>query len=314
MVRGPAVNAAEMTLQPRRKWNRHRFLNRVGIPWLMLLPMLVLHTLVVVIPAVSSLYYSLTEWSGINTPKFIGLENYRKILTTDPQVGPAFSHNVVWLLFFLTVPFIMALFAASLLAQVKRLGMVYRTLLFIPYILPSVVTASVWRNLLSARLGIPSQLAQLTGIEALAIAPLGRTSTVLLTIALIDNWRSWGFLMILFLTAMQSIPPDLYDAAKIDGANRWQEFRYVTLPGIRPVVVFMLMISAIGAFLAFDYVWILTQGGPAGASDLMATVLYRNAFARFEAGYAAAQGLLLTVMSGAVVVVFLVLRRRGWEV
>ena len=133
-------------------------------------------------------------------------------------------------------------------------------------------------------------------------------------VPLVDNWHWWGFLMILFLTAMQSIPIELYDAAKIDGANRWQEFRYVTVPGIRPVILFMLMMSAIWAFLAFDYVWILTQGGPAGASDLMATVLYRNAFARFEAGYAAAQGLLLSALAGVIVVFFLYLRRRGWEI
>ena len=299
--------------QSKPKWNRHRFLTKVGIPWLMLLPILLLHGLVIVIPALSSVYYSLTDWSGINEPVFIGLANYEKIFTTDPQVGSAFQHNIIWLAFFLTVPFALALFAASLLAQVKRIGLLYRTLLFIPFILPSVVTASIWRNLLSPRQGIPAQIANLTGIESFNVALLGQSSTSLLTIAFIDNWHWWGFLMVLFLTAMQSIAVELYDAAKIDGANRWQEFRYVTLPGIRPVVIFMLMMSAIWAFLAFDYVWILTQGGPAGSSDLMATVLYRNAFNRFEAGYAAAQGLLLSGLAGLIVLFFLFLRRLGWD-
>lgn len=305
--------ATEIKFKSKPKWNGYTILNKIAIPWLLLLPVLILHALVIVIPAISSVYYSLTDWSGIKEPVFVGLDNYVKIFTADPQVWTAFQHNVVWLIFFLTVPFILALFAASLLAQVKKGGLFYRTLLFIPFILPSVVTASIWRNLLNPRLGIPAQLAQITGNEAFSVALLGKSSTSLLTIAFIDNWHWWGFLMVLFLTAMQSIAVELYDAAKIDGANRWQEFRYVTLPGIRPVVMFMLMMSAIWAFLAFDYVWILTQGGPAGSSDLMATIVYRNAFARFEAGYASAQGLLLSLLAGGIVIFFLFLRRRGWE-
>ena len=314
MAQHPAIQPHEIIPVSQSRWNRYQFFSKMALPWLLMLPILILHAIVVALPAISSIYFSLTDWSGINQPVFIGLENYRKIFTEDPQVGSAFAHNIIWLAFFLTIPFILALFAASLLAQIKRGGMIYRTLLFIPFILPSVVTTAIWRNLLSPRLGIPSQLALITGNDIFDVALLGRSSTVLLTIAFIDNWHWWGFLMILFLTAMQSIPVVLYDAAKIDGANRWQEFRYVTLPGIRPVILFMLMMSAIWAFLAFDYVWILTQGGPAGASDLMATVLYRNAFARFEAGYAAAQGLLLSALAGVIVLFFLYLRRRGWEI
>ena len=100
--------------------------------------------------------------------------------------------------------------------------------------------------------------------------------------------------MVLFLAAMQNIPPDLYDAAKIDGANRWHEFRHVTVPGIRPTLVFMFMMVGIWSFLAFEYVWILTQGGPAGSSEMLAVFVYKQAFNRFEAGYAAAIGLTLS--------------------
>jgi raffinose/stachyose/melibiose transport system permease protein len=120
--------------------------------------------------------------------------------------------------------------------------------------------------------------------------------------------------MILFLTAMQNIPLDLYDAAKIDGANRWQEFLNVTLPGIRPTVMFMLMMTAIWSFLGFDYVWILTAGGPGGSSELVATYLYKQAFQRFEAGYAAAIGITISAIAGLIATLFAVLRQRGWEV
>ncbi len=310
---------SESTLTPNitpfvhRKITRRRFMKRIGTPWIFLFPILLVHLLVIGIPAVSSIYFSFTEWSGISEPVFVGLDNYKKLIFDDIQVRTGFRNNLIWLVIFVTVPFALALFASSLLAQVKKGNLAYRTVLFIPYILPSVVTASIWRHLLNPRVGFPALLQEI-GVVEKSFALLGRSSTALFSIAFIDTWHFWGFLMVLFLTAMQSIEPVLYDAAKIDGANAWQEFRHVTLPGIRPVVLFMFMMVAIWSFLVFDYIWILTQGGPAGSSDVMATVLYRNAFGRFEAGYAAAQGLTLSFVAGLIVVVFVFLRRRGWEI
>ena len=128
--------------------------------------------------------------------------------------------------------------------------MIYRTVLFLPYVIPSVVLASIWRYLYSPRFGIGAQLENI-GIEGLNIAFLGRPDTALMSIAFVDNWHFWGFLMVLFLTAMQSIPTDLYDAAKVDGANRWQEIIHVTIPGIRPTIAFMMMMTMIWSFLVF---------------------------------------------------------------
>ena len=166
---------------------------------------------------------------------------------------------------------------------------------------------------MSPRQGVGAQLAA-WGIPGLDRAFLGETESALLTIAFIDNWHFWGFLMVLFLSAMQNIAPELYDAAKIDGANRRQEFWYVTIPGILPTIAFMLLMVGIWSFLVFDYVWLLTQGGPAGASEVMATYLYKQAFNRFEAGYASAIGLSMSLFAGVIISVFLFLRRRGWEI
>ncbi len=293
--------------------SRHRLFSNVIIPWLFILPILVIHIFVVALPALSGVYYSLSEWSGIGEAKFIGLENFRRLFFEDEAFRRALGNNVVWLLFFLTVPFALALLASSLLSRIRSGGMIYRSLLFIPYLLPSVVTAMIWRNLMNPRMGLGAQLANI-GIPGLDVALLGRTDTALLSIAFIDNWHYWGFLMVLFLTAMQAIPMELYDAAKIDGANRWQEFRFVTLPGIRPVVLFMLMMTAIWSFLVFEYIWILTQGGPAGSSEVLGTLVYKNAFNRFEAGYGAAQGVTISMFAGMIILSFVYLRRRGWEI
>jgi raffinose/stachyose/melibiose transport system permease protein len=120
--------------------------------------------------------------------------------------------------------------------------------------------------------------------------------------------------MVLFLAAMQNIPPDLYEAAKLDGANRWEEFRDVTIPGIRPTLIFMLLMTSIWSFLTFDSIWILTQGGPAGASEVLSVLVQKHAFQRFEAGYASAIGLTMSVFVGIVISIFIVLRKRGWEI
>ena len=293
---------------------RRKFLRNVLIPWLFILPLLSIHVFVVAIPAVQGIYMSLTDWSGVGrNVEFIGLANYYELFFEDETFGKSLVNNFQWMAFFLTVPFVLALFCATMLAQIKRGGMVYRTVLFVPYVLASVATTAIWRNLLSPQRGIGAALANM-GIEGFDIAWLGRSETALMSIAFIDNWHFWGFLMILFLAAMQAIPPVLYDAAKIDGANRWQEFRHVTLPGIRPIVLFMFMMVAIWSFLAFDYIWLLTQGGPAGSSEVIATQLYKNAFLRFEGGYGAAQGVVISIFAGFIIMIFVTLRRRGWDI
>jgi len=298
--------------QTARRRRSARFRKR-WLPWLFIAPYLALHLIVVAGPSLSAVYYSMTDWSGIGAAKFVGLQNFQDLFFADDTFWAALSHNLLWMIFFMTIPFLMALVAASLLSLIRRAGMAYRTLLFIPYIVPSVITASIWRNLLSPTRGIGAQLAN-WGMPGLDIAFLGKSKTVLWAIAFVDNWHFWGFLMVLFLAAMQGISPSLYDAAKIDGANRWQEFLHVTIPGIRPTVVFMLLMVAIWSFLSFDYIWILTQGGPAGSSEVLATFLYKQAFNRFEAGYAAAIGLTISLIAGLIIGAFVILRRRGWEI
>lgn len=297
----------------RKRSRRKQFFSKNIVPWLFIAPILLLHLVVVIGPSLAAFYYSLTDWSGIGTAEFVGFENFQELIFEDQNYRAALQHNISWLLFFLTVPFTMALVAAAVLAQIKRGSMAFRTIMFIPYILPSVIIVSIWRNLLSPRMGVGAQLAT-WGIPGFDRAFLGETSTALLTIAFIDNWHFWGFLMVLFLAAMQNIPPELYDAAKIDGANRRQEFRHITVPGILPTLSFMLLMTGIWSFLVFDYVWLLTQGGPAGASEVMATYLYKQAFNRFEAGYASAIGLSMSLFAGVIISVFIFLRRRGWEI
>src|SRR5690606_31560408 len=217
-------------------WRKRAFFRKKVVPWLFVLPILTINVVVALGPALSAGYYALTDWTGIVSANFIGLDNFRRIITEDSSYRGAFVNILLWLCMFLTVPIAMALVGASVLAPVRRGALFFRMTLFVPYVLPSVIVANLWRSLLDPDRGIIGWLND-RGVPGTDIALLGRQSTVLPTIAFIDNWHWWGFLMVLFLAAMQNIPPDLYEAARLDGANRWNEFRDVTLPGIRPVLV-----------------------------------------------------------------------------
>jgi raffinose/stachyose/melibiose transport system permease protein len=302
----------EGAIATRQADKRRAFFRRKVVPWLFVLPILLINILVVAAPALSSVYFSMTKWSGIGSAEWVGLSNYQTLFS-DPGFHHAFMNNVLWLGMFLTIPIAMALIAASLLAPIRRGAIVFRLSLFIPYVLPSVVSAALWRTLLSPDRGIPAFLTDM-GIPGFNKAFLGDSRTALPTIGFVDNWHWWGFLMVLFLASMQNIPPDLYESARLDGANRWQEFRDVTLPGIRPTIVFMILMTTIWSFLTFDYIWILTQGGPARSTEVLAVLVYKEAFRNFNAGYAAAIGLTLSFFVGLVIAGFQILRRRGWEI
>lgn len=308
-----SVSSTHVRRHTQVTWRKRAFFRKKILPWLFVAPILLINIGVVLGPAVSAAYYSLTDWSGIGGANFIGLDNFRQLFLDDTSFRSAFVNNLFWLGLFLTVPIAMALLGASVLAPIRRGALFFRMTLFIPYALPSVIVANLWRSLLDPDRGIVGWLNE-RGVPGTDLALLGRQETVLPTIAFIDNWHWWGFLMVLFLAGMQNIPRDLYEAARLDGANRWQEFRDVTIPGIRPVLVFMVLMTGIWSFLTFDYIWILTQGGPAGASEVLSILVYKNAFQLFQAGYASAIGLTMSFFVGIIISIFIILRRRGWEI
>jgi raffinose/stachyose/melibiose transport system permease protein len=283
------------------------------IAWLFMLPLVAINLLVILGPSIASVYYSLTDWDGLGAAKFIGLQNYQRMLG-DSEFQQALLHNIIWTVIFLTVPIAMGLLGAFLLSQITRFQMFFRVVYFIPYMVASVVNASIWQDLLNPDRGIGGALAKI-GIPFLKdIYFFGDQRYALGAVAFVDNWHFWGFLVVLFLAAMQAVDTTLYEAARIDGANRWQQFYNVTLPGIRPTLVFMVLMILIWSLVVFDYIFIITQGGPGGATEVVSTLLYKNAFSRNDAGYAAAMGLSMTFISAIVVGGYFYLRRKGWDI
>jgi len=281
--------------------------------WLFMVPLIAVNVLVILGPSLATIYYSFTDWSGIGSAEFVGLENYTELLS-DGDFWIAMWHNLIWTILFLTVPIAMGLLGAFLLSQITRFQIFFRIAYFIPYVVASVVNAAIWQNILDPSRGIGSALASV-GIPFLnGVSFFGSQTLALPSVAFVNIWAWWGFIVLLFLTALQSVDYDLYEAARMDGAGRWQQFLNVTLPGIRPTFVFVVLLTIINSLLVFDYVYIITRGGPAGASEVVGTLMWKQAFERFEAGYAAAMGLGLSFVSGIIVLIFVFLRRRGWEV
>ncbi|MET9245517.1 carbohydrate ABC transporter permease [Nonomuraea sp. NPDC051941] len=282
--------------------------------WLFIAPLLLVNLLVVAGPGLMSVYYSFTDWDGLDEAHFVGLANYATLFGS-PDFRGALLHNLLWTAFFLVVPMSMGLLGAFLLSRIKRGQLLFRLLYFIPYVIATVVSAAIWRQILSPTSGLAPALGSL-GLPWLNdVNFLGDGRIALGAVAFINNWQWWGFLVVIFLAAMQSIEPSLYEAARMDGAGSWREFWHITLPSIRPTFMFLSLMTVIWSFLVFDYIYILTQGGPAGSTDVLSTVMYRAAFSEQQAGYASAIGVILALISAVTVGGYLYLRRRlRWEI
>ena len=295
----------------RRRPSLERSRARFGV--VLLLPFLLLNVVVVALPSLATGYLSFTDWTGVGTVDWTGLANYRRLLG-DGEFGSALVHNLIWTAILLTVPVTLALGGAAILARLRRGRLVLRLLFFLPYTVATVVTSSVWQDLLDPGHGLGPQLAGIGIGWPGDAALLGSGDTALPSVAMINVWALWGFLLVIFLSAMQGVDEQLYEAARIDGANALRQFWHVTIPGILPTFVFVVLISVVWSLLAFDYVWIITHGGPAGATELVSTLLYRQAFERFEVGYAASMGMSLTLVCGLVTAGFVALKKKGWTV
>jgi raffinose/stachyose/melibiose transport system permease protein len=281
--------------------------------WGFVLPILLLHAFVILVPVGVGVFMSFTNWTGIGEPKVVGLDNYLRLLD-DENFRSAVLNNIKWLFFFWTVPFIFAILGTALLSQIKRGAFLFRLIYFIPYVLPSVVVGSLWKYLLHPDRGFPGFL-ETIGLPMPEGALLGQPETALFAVAFVDNWHYWGFLATLLLVAMQSVPKELYEAARIDGAGFFHQLVHVTIPGIRPTLAFMFMMTGIWSFLVFDYVWVMTGGGPAGSSEVLGTFIYRTAFRNFEVGYASAQGVVVALFALCILLIFALLRkRRAWDI
>lgn len=278
-------------------------------PYFYLLPGLLVFTIFLAVPVAGAVVLSLTAWNGVswNTAAFVGLDNYLTAFR-DQRFWAALWHNLLLIPYFVILPAILGLVPAAIVHQMKIRGAaIFQAGLFLPYIMPGVLIGVVWRWLLNPVFGPVNDV-----LERLGFTPptwLGDFRLALPTIGMIGAWAAYGFCYVVFVAGMQKIPADLYDAAKLDGANGWQEFLAVTLPGLRREIAVVLSVNLINALRAFDVIKATTDGGPGDRTSVLALYMINSAFGSNRAGYGMAIAVFLAVMT--LVLSLLVLRMFG---
>ena len=270
------------------------------------LPSLIGVIVFMIIPAINSLYLSFTQYNVLQPPTFIGVENYRA-MARDPLFWKSLSNTLYMVVVGVPPQLVTALIIALLLnVDVKGLAF-YRAVYFLPSIVPTVAASVLWMWILNPRLGILNAALDKIGI----VGPGWLTSTTWSkpSIILMLVWAC-GQTMIIYLAGLKGIPEHLYEAALIDGANKWASFRYVTLPMLTPTIFFTMVTALIGAFQIFTQAFITTGGGPVNSTLFYVYYLFNNAFSFFKMGYASA---LAWVLFGIIFVVTIIqfgLRKR----
>ncbi len=264
--------------------------------YLFILPGLMIYALFVLWPILSTARYSLYNWTGFSEPVFIGFDNYRE-LWRDDDFWLALQHNAFFVIFFSILPIMLALFLTSLMTRGRLRGMaIFRSGLFIPQVMSSVVIGIIWRWLFAYD-GPINEFLILIGLESWVRPWLGDFTYARYAVGSVGTWVQYGLCMVLFIAGAQSINEDLYDAARVAGANAWQEFRYVTLPGLSQQILVAFVLTFIAALRVFDLVFVLTRSGGPGKETIVTSILiYQQAFQRNRAGYASAMALVLSVI------------------
>jgi raffinose/stachyose/melibiose transport system permease protein len=286
----------QTTARPRRKKPRGGGL----AAWAFAVPALIVYFVFLVYPALQSLWFSLTNWDGLSpTYDIVGLANYAK-MPSDPVVVRAMLNNVIWTIVTITVPVIIGLLLAMALNSKVRAKPVLRLMFYMPAVLPLVAVASIWGWLYNPQYGAINAALRAIGLDSLAQPWLGQDSTALAAVMVPAIWLRVGFPMLLYLAALQGINTDMYEAATVDGATRWQQFWFITMPSLRPAHYIVLALSLIDSFKVFDLIYAMTYGGPGTATQVMGTWMYFNVFQYYQAGYGTAIAVVITVVAIAV--------------
>lgn len=259
---------------------------------LFLVPTLLINVVIILVPALLTVALAFFRWDGISTPVFIGLSNFQA-LWTDRVFWTALTNNIIWTGIFLVVPIGIGLLAATLLLVARRGSMFFQVIYFLPMVIATAILARVWQGMIYSPVSGVNGMLQRMGLPTLD--PLTQPSTALIGIATVDLWHWWGFLCVIFFAALRQVPQEQIEAARIEGASFWQMMRYVLLPGIRPTITLMMIMTVIWSFLVFDFVYILTQGGPAFSSEVLSTLAYRSAFYDLAVGKAAAVAIVISI-------------------
>lgn len=278
----------------RERAKRRRRLRDIAVGWSFILPNFAGFALLTLVPMVGALVLAFMEWDSFSPPEWVGLDNFER-LARDQTFWIALGNTAYYAIGHIPFTMAAALGLALLLnRKLRGLGF-FRTAMFFPYVTSLVAVAVVWNMLFNPTAGPINQALEFFGVAD----PPGWTSSsawAMPAVIITSVWRDMGYYMVLYLTGLQAIPTEYYEAAEVDGANAWQRFWSITLPSLRPTTFFVLVMITISSFKVFDLIVVMTDGGPGRATTVLSQLIYREGIVENRFGYSSAIALVLFVI------------------
>ncbi|MDL0427086.1 sugar ABC transporter permease [Bacillus amyloliquefaciens] len=284
------------------------------IPYLFLAPALIF-LLFVYIPIIENVFFSLFEWSSFQPEKtFIGLKNYIDLFH-DPVFFTALRNNVLYAVISLICQVGGGLILAAVLEDrlVRKWSPLFRTVFFLPVVISMTVIALLFDFIYNPEIGLLNQLLEAVGLDELTRAWLGDENTAMLSVIFVSQWQSVGYIAMLYIVSIQSIPAELYESAQLDGAGKIQQFFHITVPQTKEMSFVAVVMTLTGAFTVFNEPYILTGGGPGNASEVLSTFLYKSAFTKDMMGYASAIATVVLLLTLALSLIQMKFFKTGKE-
>jgi len=300
--------AGEPSAGARRRRTLSLKLRSTLVGWSFILPNFLGFAILTLTPVVILFYMSMTSWNVFGAAQWIGFDNYERLLQ-DRSFHKALGNTLYYAAIHIPLTLVASLGLALLLNRKLRGVAFFRTVAFFPYITSVVAIAVVWNMLLSPETGPVNQILGWFGIDG----PGWTTSSTwaMPAIILVSVWREMGYYMLLFLAGLQTVPAQLYEAARLDGANAWQRFTNVTLPGLRPTTFFVTVMLTIASFKVLDLVLVMTNGGPGQSTLVLSQYIFNKGFVENQFGYASSVAVALFLICIVVTIVqFIVNKRR----
>lgn len=278
--------------------------NKVGkraLPYAMITPAMIVCLLFMVYPIIYMIYLSFYKWNMIGEMKFIGIENYISLFT-EPEFLQVLFQTCKFTLWTVIGFIVFGLLLALYLNKNTKINRMMQSFIFIPYIVPLISIAFIWMWIMDSEVGLLNYILNLFGIDC--VKWLSDPKMAMNSLIIVNIWKGTGYYALIFLSALQSIPSYLYEAAELDKANKFKIFFKITLPMLSPTIFFLVLTATIASFKVFETINIMTQGGPVNATNTLVYYLYEYGFSFYKIGYASAVGVVMMVIVGLLTIVY----------
>lgn len=280
---------------------KNRRLQKAGLFALFVGPVFLTFAAIVLIPFLTGIYYSFTDWNGVTgTINWVGLDNFKYLFTEDKQFQQSFLLTSKYTLIAIILTNLVGFGLALIVTQMLKTRNVLRTIFFMPNLIGGLLLGFIWQFIFIK--GFAS-IGQLTGIPFFELPWLGDATTGFWGIVIVSVWQGAGYIMIIYVAALQNVPQELIEAAKIDGANRWEILRHITMPMVAPAVTICLFLTISSSFKIFDVNLSLTNGGPFKSTEMLAFNIYTEAFVNNRYGLGEAKALIFFLVVAAITVI-----------